>query len=443
MSMQRRTFLQTLGAGSLAGLAACGGGGSASAPSTGPGDNGGGSGTPPPAAIPGAILVVIQLQGGNDWLSTLVPTSGANAAAYATNRPTLKVPEADLTDVGNGLGLAKSLLGMDALHAAGKVAWIPGIGMNNPNLSHFTATDFCGQGAASPDGSGWLGRWGDAVFNATDLLRGIALTSDIMLMNHGHHRDFVAITTATGYQFPTYLRASAPVPDSNLLKTGYVASLTASTNDPLTLLAAQQGKLWYDAQAAFSLQIQPRTPTVLYPGDADYPVPGLSNQLSSQLKLVAQMIASGIPGQVYTVRLGGFDTHSNQNSDHPKLMGALGGAIKAFYDDLATIATTVNGAAVNAQDRVIMMAWSEFGRRIKENNGGTDHGTAALSFLVGNPVKGGFHGQGYPDLATPDANGNMVYTTEFRSLYATLIDRWLGGDSKAILGATYPALGFL
>ena len=87
--------------------------------------------------------------------------------------------------------------------------------------------------------------------------------------------------------------------------------------------------------------------------------------------------------------------------------------------------------------------WSEFGRRIKENNGGTDHGTASLSYCVGNMVKGGFYGGGYPDLSKPDSNGNMVFTTDFRSLYGTVIDKFLGGDSKAVLGATYPTLGFL
>jgi uncharacterized protein (DUF1501 family) len=124
-------------------------------------------------------------------------------------------------------------------------------------------------------------------------------------------------------------------------------------------------------------------------------------------------------------------------------MGALGGSIKAFHDDLATISTTVNGTTVNAQERVMLMAWSEFGRRIKENNGGTDHGTSGLCFCVGNMVKGGFYGGGYPDLSRPDSNGNMVSTSDFRSLYATVLDRFLLGDSKSILGATYPALGFL
>ena len=444
----RRSFIQTLGAGTaaVAGLSACGGGGS----SSGGGNGGGGGGNPPPA-LAGPILVVVQVQGGNDWLNTLAPVAGANAAAYRSNRPVIGIPDADLTPLnmsGTGdVGLNKNLLGMDLLHASGKVAWIPGIGMPNPNLSHFTSTDLWGQGAAVPDGSGWLGRWGDAVFAPSEVLRGIAVTSDIMLMVHGKKRDFVSIVTTGDFVYPAYLRSAATPADANFLKTGFLASLNAGAADPAAALASSEGKLWYDAQSAFSTLIRARTPAVPYPGDGAYTnnrgLPRLTSQLSGQLKLVAQMIASGIPGQVYTVRLGGFDTHSNEVTDYPKLMGALGGSIKAFYDDLATIDTTVDGKSVKAQDRVLMMGWSEFGRRSKEINGGTDHGTSVLGFWVGNMVKGGFYGGGYPDLTKPDSNGNMVSTSDFRSLYATVLDRFLLGDSKAVLGATYPLLGFL
>ncbi|MBI4912725.1 MAG: DUF1501 domain-containing protein [Acidobacteria bacterium] len=444
----RRSFIRTLGAGAaaLGGLTACGGGGG----STSPG-GGGNPPPPPPPAVSGPILVVIQVQGGNDWLNTLPPLTGANAGAYRSNRPAIGIPESELTPLnmaGTGdVGLNKDMLGMDVLHAAGKVAWIPGIGMPNPNLSHFTSTDLWGQGAAVPDGSGWLGRWGDAVFAPSDILRGIAVTSDIMLMVHGKKRDFVSVVNTSDFVYPAYLRSTATPPDANFLKTGFLASLNGAAGDPAAGLAASEGKLWYDAQATFSTLIKARTPSVAYPGDASFTNPRnltrLSSQLSSQLKLVAQMIASGIPCQVYTVRLGGFDTHSNEATDYPRLMGALGGSIKAFHDDLATIDTTVDGKTVKAQDRVLMMAWSEFGRRIKENNGGTDHGTSVLCFCAGNMVRGGFYGGGYPDLTKPDANGNMVSTSDFRGLYATLLDKFLGGDSKAVLGATYTPLGFL
>jgi uncharacterized protein (DUF1501 family) len=240
------------------------------------------------------------------------------------------------------------------------------------------------------------------------------------------------------------------MPDATLLETGWGTALGATSTDPAYLAAAQAGKLFFDAQnnAAFGAggSLTARTPTVPYPGDATYPVMRLSGAaltggLSNQFKLIAQMIAAGLPAQVYFSRLGGWDTHSNQAVDHPNLQRALGGSIKAFYDDLATI-TTPSG---NAQDRVMILAYSEFGRRVQENNGGTDHGTAGLSFCVGKSVKGGLYGA-YPDLTNLDANGNMKFTTDFRSLYATVLDRWLGQATTAtdtLLGSSYPRLGFL
>ncbi len=427
----RRRFLEGMGSSVLAvGLTRCGGGGGSVTPSPPP---------PPPTPVVPPILVLVQIQGGNDGLSTLIPISGPNATAYHSLRPTLQVPAANTVDLGNGLGMTKDLLGFDALQSAGRLAWIPGIGMNNPNLSHFTSTDIWGMGSAAPGDTGWLGRWGDTVFAASDTLRGLSLTSDLLLMVHGRKRDFVGITSTSGYVHPSYLRTTAAVPDSALLKAGYVAGLTAGVTDALAGLAARQGQLWNDSQTTFNTLIKTRTPSVPYPGDAAFPVSGLSGSLSNQLKMVAQMIASDIPAQVYTVRMGGFDTHSNQATDHPKLMKTLGGAVSAFLQDLAAI-TTKDGPAA---DRVVLVGWSEFGRRAKENNGGTDHGAAGVAFVAGKPLKGGSYGGGQPSLSDLDAYGNLKFTTDFRSLYATLLDKWLLANSEAILGGKYPTLGFL
>jgi uncharacterized protein (DUF1501 family) len=271
------------------------------------------------------------------------------------------------------------------------------------------------------------------------------------MMLRGANRSFVSIPSAGGYVYPAYLFNGATMPDATLLDTAWGTSLSASSADLGYQAAAQAGKLFYDAQAhpAFGTSgtIAARTPTVPYPGDAAYPIKradnggNLTTSLSRQFKLIAQMIAAGLPGQVYFSRLGGWDTHSNQAVDHPNLQRALGGSIKAFYDDLASI-TTPSG---NAQDRVMILAYSEFGRRVQENNGGTDHGTAGLSFCVGRAVKGGVYG-GYPNLSDLDSNGNMKFTTDFRSLYATVLDRWLGQattTTNTLLGGSYTRLGFL
>ena len=444
----RRAFIQTLGAtgAALAGLTACGGGG---------GGTGSGGGTPaqPPIPIPAApILVIVNIDGGYDWLNVLPPNAGANLGVYQSKRATLGITDPGLlTDLGSGVSMNNDLLGMDQLQALGRVAWIPGIGMPNPNLSHFTAGDLWGQGATVPAGTGWLGRFADTAFSPSgDVLRGLTVTSDLPVMLKGGNRSFVSIPSAGGYVFPAYLFSGNTMPDAALIETGWGTALNASSSDPSYLAAAQAGKLFFDAQnnAAFGAggAIAARTTTILYPGDATYPATRLdggtlNGGLSRQFKLIAQMIAAGLPTQVFFSRLGGWDTHSNQAVDHPNLQRALGGSIKAFYDDLATI-TTPSG---NAQDRVMILAYSEFGRRVQENNGGTDHGTAGLSFCVGKAVKGGLYG-GYPDLTNLDANGNMKFTSDFRSLYATVLERWLGqgtGTTDGLLGSSYPRLGFL
>jgi uncharacterized protein (DUF1501 family) len=442
----RREFIQTMGAtgAALAGLSACGGGGKG---------GGGNTTTQPPTTVPTApILVVVNIDGGYDWLNVLPPNAGANQGVYQSKRATLGITDAaQLVDLGSGVGLNRDLTGMDELHALGRVAWITGIGMPNPNLSHFTSIDLWGQGAAVPAGTGWLGRFADTAFSPTgDVLRGLTVTSDLPGMLKGSTRGFVSIPSAGGYVFPSYLLSGSPVTDAALLEAGWGNALGAVSSDPGYLAAAQAGKLFFDAQnnPAFGSggSLTARTPSVPYPGDAAYPVTrlsgaALSSSLSNQFKLIAQMIAAGLPTQVFFSRLGGWDTHSNQAVDHPNLQRTLGGSIKAFYDDLASITTTSG----KAQDRVMILAYSEFGRRVQENNGGTDHGTAGLSFCVGRALKGGLYGA-YPDLSNLDANGNMRFTTDFRSLYATVLERWLGQASTAtdsLLGANYPRLGFL
>jgi uncharacterized protein (DUF1501 family) len=413
---------------------------------------------PPEPAIPipaKPILVVVFLDGGNDWLSMMPPILGANRGAYAARRPTLAVDPLTTAGIGNDLGLSPHFLGMAELHARTRVAWIPGIGMNNPNLSHFVSTDLWGQGAAQPNGTGWLGRFADTAFVPRgDVLRGLTVTSDMPVMLRGATRSFVSITGPSGFVHPAWLRSNriGQPYDAALLEAQYGAAVSSPSTDPASgpgqAAAAEAGKSFFDAQNGFGQDgtLPSRTPSVLYPGDPNYPAVrvnggALASGLSSQLKLVAQMIAAGIPGQVFFTRIGGWDTHSNQATDHPNLMRALGGSIRAFYDDLASIQT----AEGNAQERVMVLAWSEFGRRVPENQGGTDHGTAGLAFCVGRAVKGGFYGD-YPDLNDLDRNANMRFTVDFRSLYATVLERWLGlaqTTTDSILGSAYPRLGFL
>lgn len=446
MRLTRRSFLQGLTAAGAAawGLPGCAPASRALEPAS-----------PRPAR---PILVVVNIDGGNDWLNMLPPTAGQNRSVYEQRRPTLRVLPSGLVEIGAGAGLNTDFTGMSLLSDRGRVAWIPGIGMNNPNLSHFVSTDLWGQGSAQPGGTGWLGRYADAAFAPTgDVLRGITVTNDLPVMLRGQGRSFVSITSPSGFVFPTSLRGGllGDPWDAGLLEAGYDAAVSdpGAGGPPGLAYAAQVGKAFLSATQGFGTEgtLAPRTPAVPYPGDASYPVRrldggALSGGLARQLKLVARMLAGGVDAQVFFTRVGGWDTHANQLVEHANLMRALGGSISAFYDDLASVPT----ASGNAQDRVMILAWSEFGRRVQQNQNGTDHGTAGLAFCVGRGVTGGFYGA-YPDLGDLDGNGNLRFTVDFRSLYATVLERWLGlpaQDTDALLlqGAAlpaYPRLGFV
>lgn len=446
MTVTRRRFLQGLGAAGAAAWVL---------PGCAPEDRVLEPATPRPSS---PILVVVFLDGGNDFLNMMPPTAGTNRSVYEQARPTLRVPASSIVEIGAGVGLHADFTGMSLLSDRGRIAWIPGIGMNNPNLSHFVSTDLWGQGSAQPDGTGWLGRFADAAFDpAADVLRGVTITGDLPVALRGQTRSFVSITGSSGFVYPAALRSGrlgSPW-DAALLEAGYEVAV----NEPFPgapagyPIAARVGKAFLDATNRFGTDgtLPPRTPTVPYPGDSGYPVRrldggALSNGLSRQLELVAQMIESGIDAEVFFTRIGGWDTHANQAVDHANLMRTLGGSLSAFYEDLASIGTP----AGNAQDRTMILAWSEFGRRVSQNDNGTDHGTAGLAFCVGRGVTGGFYGQ-YPDLGDLDRNGNMRFRVDFRSLYATVLEGWLGlpaaeTDALLLQGASlgpYPRLGFV
>ncbi|MFT3917111.1 MAG: DUF1501 domain-containing protein [Anaeromyxobacteraceae bacterium] len=433
MAITRREFIQGVGAAGLAAAAGC----SATRVEREPA-------LPIPAK---PILVVVFIDGGNDWLNMMIPMKGANRAAYEAARPNLKILTSQAYDLGDqDAGIHDDLTGFADLHARGRVAWFPGIGMPKPNLSHFEANDLWGQGRAQPDNTGWLGRYADTAFSANDALRGITVTGDVPLMFRGADKSFVSISGASGFVYPSRLRGgrlgSTFQPD--VLEQQWLAAVTAAqAGSPSYDAAKSTGNLFYEAQNRFGADgsLPVRTPQVLYPGDQGYRIAGVSGGLAGRLKLIAQMIAANLGTEVFFARIGGWDTHSNQLRDHPQLMRQLGGAIRSFYEDLASIETPDG----NAQARTMIFAYSEFGRRIPENDGGTDHGTAGLAFCVGRSVTGGMYGT-YPDLAKPDANKNMVMTLDFRSVYATILDRWLGQSSAMTnqsLGSDYGRLAFL
>ncbi|WLT32810.1 IPT/TIG domain-containing protein [Geothrix sp. PMB-07] len=431
------------------------------------------------AAVADPILVHLYLDGGNDLLDTLPPLGGAEGAAYLKARPVLHIPATEAFDTGLGFGISDRFLHARQWWQQGRLALLPGIGMDNPDFSHFVSHDLWNWSTAgTPDNTGWMGRWADAAFGAQDVLRGLCVETSLPGLAQGRTRQLVAISSLDGFRWPSMLApddakafGQATWAAEDRLRSLYQVLLDAGKGDGHASVVGTTGgySLFYAAQVDFNQRMARfmapgRTlepfEKVLYPGDEGYtidaalPLPADARArimarfgddwnhraLMLQLRFIAQMIAADMPTQVYTASLGEFDTHADHKITHEYLMAALGGCLEAFFQQLRQI-STAKGAA---EDRVIVVVWSEFGRRIEESDSGTDHGAGGLAFAVGKPVKGGAY-SAYPSLvkglADPVLDGNLETTVNFLRLQATLLEKWLpggSGTSAANLGSSDP-----
>lgn len=428
------------------------------------------------------ILVHIYLNGGNDLLDTLPPLGGAEADAYLKARPKMHIDAADTFDTGKGFGISNRFLYAKKWWQDGRLALLPGIGVDHPNYSHFVSHDVWNWStAATPDNTGWLGRWADQTFGNSDTMRALCIDSSLPGLAQGRDRQFVAISSIDGFSWPSMLTpwesnnskdfGVATWADETRLRSLYEPFLAASKTETNGAVKGVGGgyNLFYTAQGEFNQRmvaflVPNRTiqdfEKVLYPGETGYvldpalPLPSgaparitgkFSSQyshvyLAAELKFISKMIAADMPTQVYTAELAGFDTHADHQATHEYLIAALGACIESFFNQLKLI-KTAKGAA---EDRVIVVVWSEFGRRIAESDSGTDHGAGGLAFAVGKPVKGGLYSD-YPSLVESlkdgALEGNLKTTVNYLRLQATLLEKWLpdgGGRSAAILGSSDP-----
>lgn len=369
-------------------------------------------------------LIVVQMAGGNDGLNTLVPYTDS---AYYAARPTIAIPQTAVLPLNQRLGLHPSLDALMPLWQQGHLAAIEGVGYPNPNLSHFASMDIWqtldlnGQG-----GQGWLGKY----------VAG-------MVDRDGHPFQSLAVGTALPIALNA-LSAEVPVvesagtyrlqsdPEGDMSAHGANARVTTLLKlyNTYPRSAPYAALLDATAQSAVSGSRTLDAAIASYVPSAQYPDTGFARGL----KLLAEVIGQGLGLRVGYVTMGGYDTHSAQDSAQANLLKHFAEGLAAFYADLQ---------AHNKADDVVVMTWSEFGRRVEENaSQGTDHGTAAPLFVMGNAVQGGIYGEP-PDLTSLDANGNLVHTTDFRSIYATVLDRWLGAPAAAVLGGDYGEQGFL
>jgi len=365
------------------------------------------------------VLVVLELAGGNDGLNTVIPYTDA---LYLTHRARIGVPAAGVLDLDGRLGLNPVMGSMKSLWDAGRVAVVQGVSYPSPNLSHFTSRDIWH--TADPrlaERRGWLGRYADANLAGTgNSLSACAISQSLprTLLS-----DSVVIPSFTSLNAYSFVTDGANPGDSQNQVNAFVSqnSLQYETTTGLDRV----GSTARDAQRS---SVQLRQLAAGYTPGATYPATSLGNAL----RLCAQIIVGGVGTQILYVTYGGFDNHSNQRADHDTLLRNVSDAIKAFFDDLD---------AKNASRNVLMMTWSEFGRRVPENGSlGTDHGTAGVQFLIGGAANRGIYGE-RPNLAALDRNGNLSWQIDFRSYYGTVLQDWMRADAAGILGAGYPNLG--
>ncbi|MBI1875128.1 MAG: DUF1501 domain-containing protein [Acidobacteria bacterium] len=374
-------------------------------------------------------LVVLYLGGGNDALSTLISYTDP---FYYSRRPTIAVPAANVLQIGadkNGvaLGLHPQLTGLKTIFDEGKLAIVQRAGYQNSSRSHFQGTDIWS--TANPEssqGPGWLGRYLDILPDPVDPLIAWNTVREVPHTLLSRTVSIAAIPSVAGYTFAspnsgieiTYERNAAlriashvPVDRPHLALVNDTSLSAIATLDRVAMVGTYQ-------------------PTMTYPPDG----------FGQALRAVAGAMAKGIGTQVFWVQTGGFDTHASQNPNaingaYSVLMRTLNNGLLAFYRDLRNLGLL---------DDTLVIQFSEFGRRIGENgSNGTDHGAAGIMMLLGGTVRGGLYGTApslNPSLQNPtlENSGNDVrYETDFRSVYARVIDNWLGADSVALLGGDF------
>jgi uncharacterized protein (DUF1501 family) len=390
-----------------------------------------------PAPRNGKKLVLITLYGGNDGLNTVIPYQDP---VYAAARGPLAIEPSTVLPLGDGYGLHPSMPGFQSLWKAGHLAVIQGVGFANPNYSHFESMDIWQSGTpTSPSTTGWLGRWLDAT--GSDPLRAIGIGPTIPVALTGDKVQGAAIPAG-----PLVL------PDGPAQRSLY-AALARNTGAQPTLLAETSGSnaallevqktlgpILNRTAGSDPLHLTDSDPSALAGSNAGALAianggGGLSsaNVLSTQLSIVANLILAGASTDVYSVELGGFDTHSAQADTQATLLGELDKGVSAFVD--------VVGSSKEGEQTVVLI-YTEFGRRVSANaSAGTDHGWANVVFAAGHSVHGGFYGEP-PDLSTL-SEGNLVYTTDFRSVYATMLDKVLGVDPKSFLDGSFPSMSLV
>ncbi|WP_414661434.1 DUF1501 domain-containing protein [Horticoccus sp. 23ND18S-11] len=368
-----------------------------------------------------SILVLVQLAGGNDGLNTVIPFEDAD---YRRLRPTLAIPGDQVLKTSAVAGLHPACTAMHRLFQDGKLAVVQNVGYPNPNRSHFRSTEIWETASASDEfaATGWVGRFLD---NACAGMPADSHDPVAVHITNGVPQSFLSGTT-----HPTF--GMVPGGGSRRDNDDTRKMLEAAIAPAPQPVADVSGNATFLRQTLMdTLVTEKKVQRVIgdYRPGATYP----GTPFAASLRNVAALVAARLPTRVYFVSLGGFDTHSGQLTQHAALLTQLSEGLAAFQKDLES---------KQLDGQVTTMTFSEFGRRPSENDSrGTDHGTAAPLFVMGSRVKGGMHGT--PPSLKLERNQDLVFSTDFRQVYATALERWLGSPATPILGGRFEPLGFV
>ena len=369
------------------------------------------------------VLVVLQLSGGNDVLNTLVPYSNP---LYMDNRPNVRIPEDQVLPINDQVGFNPNMAPFKRLYDEGKVAIIQGVGYPNPNRSHFRSMDIWH--TCEPDkiaNEGWLGlTLRDLDPNQDNVLTGVNF-------GRGVPRALVApgIPVASVGNLETYgvlTSIEREEQRSDALDIFSRMYSPAAGRDMVMEYFSQTGM---DALSGADILA---TAPAQYTSSVEYG----GSSVAQYMRNIAQVHCAELGSRIIytTAPYNSFDTHATQMSAHAKLWSDVSQTVSDFYDDLKEH---------NASENVMLLVFTEFGRRVHDNGSGTDHGSGGAAFVIGDAVTGGLYGE-YPSLeADKLLEGDLHFNNDFRGLYATLVEDWLGLDSKPIVNGSFEKLGFI
>ena len=369
------------------------------------------------------VIVVLSLSGGNDGLNTLIPYSDAN---YYDYRPTLGIAEDQVLRINDEVGFHPSMVEMKQIYDEGHMAVIQGVGYPKPNRSHFRSMDIWH--TCEPDkivDEGWLGQTiRELDPNAENVLSGVNFGRGLPRAMVASGVPVSSVGDLSTYGLLTGIEQDQRIQALEVFSRMYAPAIGAG---PVT------DYIWETGRAALKGAAILKVAPEMYSSTVEYG----NNAIANGMKSIAQVHLADLGSRIlYTTSpYNVFDTHANEAAMHSRLLGEVSGAVADFNDDLRE-----HGRG----EEVILLVFSEFGRRARDNGGGTDHGTGSVCFVIGDQVKGGLYGE-YPSLEDGDLEdgGDLLHNVDFRSVYATMLEKWIGLESRPIVRGNFEQLGFL